>query len=41
MFVNSSFLWYKSCLSFVDTCAGEFNSKTPYLYSTYDWNFSN
>jgi len=25
----------------VDTCAGEFNSKTPYLYSTYDWNFSN
>ena len=25
----------------VDTCAGEFESKTPYLYSTYDWNFSN
>ena len=25
----------------VDTCAGEFNSKTPYLYSTYDWNFYN
>ena len=25
----------------VDTCAGEFNSKTPYLYSTYDWNFHN
>ena len=25
----------------VDTCAGEFNSKTPYLYSTYDWNFVN
>ena len=25
----------------VDTCAGEFNSKTPYLYSTYDWNFNN
>ena len=25
----------------VDTCAGEFNSKTPYLYSTYDWNFDN
>jgi len=25
----------------VDTCAGEFDSKTPYLYSTYDWNFKN
>jgi len=25
----------------VDTCAGEFNSKTPYLYSTYDWSFNN
>ena len=25
----------------VDTCAGEFNSKTPYLYSTYDWCFEN
>ena len=25
----------------VDTCAGEFNSKTPYLYSTYDWNYRN
>ncbi|PPR47215.1 MAG: Carbamoyl-phosphate synthase large chain [Alphaproteobacteria bacterium MarineAlpha5_Bin9] len=25
----------------VDTCAGEFNSKTPYLYSTYDWSFEN
>ena len=25
----------------VDTCAGEFDSKTPYLYSTYDWNFQN
>tara|TARA_Y100000590_G_scaffold460561_1_gene620143 strand:+ start:1 stop:2082 length:2082 start_codon:yes stop_codon:yes gene_type:complete len=25
----------------VDTCAGEFNSKTPYLYSTYDWSFDN
>ena len=25
----------------VDTCAGEFNSKTPYLYSTYDWNLNN
>ena len=25
----------------VDTCAGEFNSKTPYLYSTYDWSFYN
>ena len=25
----------------VDTCAGEFNSKTPYFYSTYDWNFEN
>ena len=25
----------------VDTCAGEFKSKTPYLYSTYDWSFYN
>jgi len=25
----------------VDTCAGEFNSKTPYLYSTYDWSKNN
>ena len=25
----------------VDTCAGEFSSKTPYLYSTYDWDFEN
>ena len=25
----------------VDTCAGEFSSKTPYLYSTYDWYFEN
>ncbi len=25
----------------VDTCAGEFSSKTPYLYSSYDWNFYN
>ena len=25
----------------VDTCAGEFSSKTPYLYSSYDWNFHN
>ena len=25
----------------VDTCAGEFDSKTPYLYSTYDWNIYN
>ncbi len=25
----------------VDTCAGEFDSKTPYLYSTYDWNINN
>ena len=25
----------------VDTCAGEFKSKTPYLYSTYDWDFEN
>ena len=25
----------------VDTCAGEFDSKTPYLYSTYDWNYNN
>ena len=25
----------------MDTCAGEFSSKTPYLYSTYDWDFEN
>ena len=25
----------------VDTCAGEFKSKTPYLYSTYDWEYEN
>tara|TARA_Y100001970_G_scaffold275547_1_gene376932 strand:- start:5439 stop:8669 length:3231 start_codon:yes stop_codon:yes gene_type:complete len=25
----------------VDTCAGEFSSKTPYLYSSYDWSFEN
>ncbi len=25
----------------VDTCAGEFDSKTPYLYSTYDWSYNN
>ncbi len=25
----------------IDTCAGEFTSKTPYLYSTYDWHFEN
>ena len=25
----------------VDTCAGEFKSETPYLYSTYDWEFEN
>ncbi len=25
----------------VDTCAGEFRSKTPYLYSTYDWEYEN
>ena len=25
----------------VDTCAGEFNSETPYLYSSYDWSFHN
>ena len=25
----------------VDTCAGEFSSKTPYLYSSYDWTFHN
>jgi len=25
----------------VDTCAGEFNSKTPYLYSSYDWCLEN
>ena len=25
----------------IDTCAGEFSSKTPYLYSSYDWNFHN
>ena len=31
----------KPVFRLVDTCAGEFNSKTPYLYSTYDWNFVN
>jgi len=25
----------------VDTCAGEFDSRTPYLYSSYDWNLNN
>ena len=25
----------------VDTCAGEFDSETPYLYSSYDWSFHN
>jgi len=25
----------------IDTCAGEFSSRTPYLYSTYDWSFHN
>ena len=31
----------KPIFRLVDTCAGEFDSKTPYLYSTYDWNFEN
>jgi len=31
----------KPVFRLVDTCAGEFESKTPYLYSTYDWNFEN
>ena len=31
----------KPVFRLVDTCAGEFNSKTPYLYSTYDWEFEN
>ena len=31
----------KPVFRLVDTCAGEFNSKTPYLYSTYDWTFDN
>jgi len=31
----------KPIFRLVDTCAGEFNSKTPYLYSSYDWNFHN
>ena len=29
------------CYRLVDTCAGEFDSKTPYLYSTYDWKEEN
>ena len=31
----------KPVFRLVDTCAGEFSSKTPYLYSSYDWNFHN
>ncbi len=31
----------KPIFRLVDTCAGEFTSKTPYLYSSYDWNFHN
>ncbi|MFL2544075.1 MAG: carbamoyl-phosphate synthase large subunit [Alphaproteobacteria bacterium] len=31
----------KPIFRLVDTCAGEFNSKTPYLYSSYDWSFHN
>ena len=31
----------KPIFRLVDTCAGEFSSKTPYLYSSYDWNFYN
>ena len=31
----------KPIFRLVDTCAGEFSSKTPYLYSSYDWNFHN
>jgi len=31
----------KPVFRLIDTCAGEFDSKTPYLYSTYDWNFHN
>jgi len=31
----------KPVFRLVDTCAGEFESKTPYLYSSYDWNFEN
>ena len=31
----------KPVFRLVDTCAGEFESKTPYLYSTYDWSFEN
>ncbi|MBI04536.1 MAG: carbamoyl phosphate synthase large subunit [Pelagibacteraceae bacterium] len=31
----------KPIFRLVDTCAGEFSSQTPYLYSSYDWNFEN
>ena len=31
----------KPIFRLVDTCAGEFSSKTPYLYSSYDWSFHN
>ncbi len=31
----------KPIFRLVDTCAGEFSSKTPYLYSSYDWNYYN
>ncbi len=31
----------KPIFRLVDTCAGEFSSKTPYLYSSYDWSFLN
>ncbi len=31
----------KPIFRLVDTCAGEFGSKTPYLYSSYDWSFHN
>ncbi len=31
----------KPIFRLVDTCAGEFSSKTPYLYSSYDWTFHN
>ena len=31
----------KPVFRLVDTCAGEFDSKTPYLYSTYDWSLDN
>ena len=31
----------KPIFRLVDTCAGEFSSKTPYLYTSYDWSFHN